>query len=507
MAYRILMGNRFSIIDPPLDRGYAWALARSLCYWPDDPNESPWYGYDPKRSLVYTGLVPLMVKMMRRDGCAVKIEDNRRRKFSPLPISTNVTLRDYQQAAVDRLVSVGRGTISAATGSGKTVIAIETFARCGVPGVIIVPTQVIWSQFIRSAIRLLLKDGETLPDDFEDMTVKEMLEWAAGKTKCLIGAIGQGMWSLGRLIIAISAALNENSKRCRDLFDRVDFTWSDEHHHGAAGTWFNNLMRSDAYYRFGGSGTMLRTDGQDLKLFATTGPIIHSITSSYLIEKGWLAKPIIKMIKVNLPCAWTGGSWIDHYRSNVLYNTDRTLATLQIIGDSIKRRIKTLVLVGWDEHAQNLLARMSSDTLKYIGYVKAAMGRKHVRETIERFGRGEFPVLIATPLLSEGYDLCSLDRLVRASAMKSAIKVTQETGRVLRVENPPRPGVCTEVFDFFDDDQRGPLLHHSRQRLKCWKSEEAFEVSVIDLYQQPDMKALWENGYLDINDWKEQDSE
>jgi superfamily II DNA or RNA helicase len=657
--HSLVLGNRLSYITPPLPADLADATEEAFSTMKDEDENSVWFGYDQKSSTIYTGLVPFLRKFLFSRGVSVNIIDNRERPTDVIPFKTNFTMREYQEEAVNRLVSVGRGMASMATGSGKTPCALEVIARLGVKSLVIVPTQVIWVQFIKTALKMYAQNLDDVPDldgaSFRDLT--RMLREIPLKQS--VGYIGQGEWEPGRITIAISAALNEKSARVRNFFDSVDLTWSDEcfapettvmladgsqrkiadlvnekydgdvvcvdksardyttskvvgwikkkpscgmvevkigraenirctgnhlfltpsgwrradslrrgdmvisapltqeaiqgghkgvsvdrsinanisgvrysvvrgvekieydgyiycldvegHHnfaansaivhnchHAAADSWFDNLMRSNAYYRFGGSGTTYRTDGQDVKLFATTGPVIHTISATWLIENGWLAKPIIKMIRCAAPRIGNPKSWARYYRANVLYNLERTRATLSLIADSIQNNIRTLVLVAWDEHAQSLLARMSYATRRHVDYVKSNHGRTRIKQAIERFANGEVRVLIATPLLSEGYDLCSLDRLIRASAMKSPIRVTQETGRVLRIDGAPKKGVKTEVWDFYDVDHSS-LSYHSKQRYETWASEEAFEISIIDDWSQTSFDdKLLQGAYLDI---------
>lgn len=478
--HKLVMGNRFTEIVPCLP-AYLARKAEETFSVEDEENDDIWYGFDRESSTIYTGLVPFFKRFAKKNKIKIRFVD-RRKKPSGEPFESNWTMRDYQEPAVQRLCEATRGSLSAGTGSGKTIVALETFARVGVRGVIIVPTQIIWGQFLKTAVKMFLSDGEELPEDFDDYSTKKAWQWAKGKTKCDIGVIGQGEWEPGFLTVAISAALDGGS-RSRKFLKSVEFLYADEGHHLAANTWFNAAMRSNAYYRFGGSGTMLRTDGQDMKLFATTGPVVYTITTSELIRKGWLAKPIIKMVQCESDGLGTPTDWANYYRVNVVYGTQRTDIILALLRQSIKRNIKTLCLFGWDEHATNILARIYSEERCYIDYVKSGFGKAQIQEAIERFASGEVRVLMATTLLSEGYDLCSIDRLIRASGMKSFINITQETGRVLRVEDAPQVGVRTEVFDFYDLDG-GPLEEHSEERLKAWQSEEEFDVAVIDSWRQ-----------------------
>lgn len=481
MSHKLVLGNRFSQIIPRLPQHLSRRLRKKFTVELED-EDTTWCGYDAKASAIYTGLAPFFKNFCKKNNVNVEWVD-RREKPKGQPFETNWTMREYQEPAVQKMVEVGRGSVSLATGAGKTPIILEAFARIGVKGVVIAPTQIIWGQFVKTAVKMYLNEDEELPEDFDDMPTKEAWEWAQGKTRVDIGIAGQSTWKPGFLTICIAASLN-GSKRSRELLKSIEFFACDETHHLAADSWFAAVMRSNAYYRFGGSGTVLRTDGQDLKLFAPTGPIIHTITSSELIRLGWLAKPKIKMIRCDLHGMGDPRYWADYYRANVCYDIGRTCVARDLIIQSVHRNIKTLCLVAWDEHARNILARIMLEERQYIDYIRADHGKKSIKEAISRFASGEIRVLLATPLLSEGYDLCSIDRLIRASAMQSFIKVTQETGRVLRIENPPQVGVCTEVYDFYDLDGGGPLQEHSQARLEAWQSEEEFDVEVVEDWRQ-----------------------
>lgn len=499
MSHTLILGNRFSEIRPRLPGFLSRKLEEKFTVELEDGKQT-WCGYDSKASTIYTGLAPFFKNFCKKNNTSLSVID-KRKKPEGKPFKSNWTMREYQEPAVQKLIEVGRGSLSAGTGSGKTSIALDTFARIGLKGIVIVPTQIIWGQFIRTAIQMYLKDDEEMPENFDDMSTKEAWKWAKGRTRVEIGIIGQSDWEPGFLTICISAAL-DGSKRSRDFLKSVEWIWADESHHLAADTWFAVMMRTDAYYRFGGSGTVLRTDGQDLKLFATTGPVIYTITTSELIRLGWLAKPKVKMVRCNLTGIGDPGKWANYYRANVCYSVDRTNNIVDLVTQSVRRNIKTLVIVAWDEHACNILSRIDVRYKQYIDYVRADHGKKQIKEAIGRFAESEVRVLFATTLLSEGYDLCSIDRLIRASAMKSFIKVTQETGRVLRIENAPRVGVTTEVYDFYDLDG-GPLRNHSQERFEAWQSEEEFDVEIVDDWRQRSMDdiPLPEDTWDDKADW------
>jgi superfamily II DNA or RNA helicase len=59
------------------------------------------------------------------------------------PSSSSLTLRKYQEEAVERAILAKRSTIKAPTGTGKTIIAISWLERIGKEALIVVPTQAL----------------------------------------------------------------------------------------------------------------------------------------------------------------------------------------------------------------------------------------------------------------------------------------------------------------------------------------------------------------------------
>lgn len=117
-----------------------------------------------------------------------------------------------------------------------------------------------------------------------------------------------------------------------------------------------------------------------------------------------------------------------------------------------------LILVGSIEHGKALAERIPKAVVCY-----AAMGKKKRREAIEGFTDGSIAVLIATSLADEGLDVPRASTLILASAGRSAAKVEQRTGRVLRLF---KDKTCGMIHDFADKEH--PMLlsqHKARLRL------------------------------------------
>lgn len=117
-----------------------------------------------------------------------------------------------------------------------------------------------------------------------------------------------------------------------------------------------------------------------------------------------------------------------------------------------------LILVGSIAHGKLLSAQIPRSIVCF-----AAMGRKARSAAVEGFKDGTLNVLIATSLADEGLDVPRASTLILACAGRSAGKVEQRTGRVLRVF---KDKTCGVIHDF--TDSKHPLLHSqskSRRRL------------------------------------------
>lgn len=119
-----------------------------------------------------------------------------------------------------------------------------------------------------------------------------------------------------------------------------------------------------------------------------------------------------------------------------------------------------LVLVGTVKHGDLLAREIPGSVVCHSG-----MGIKKRREAIAAFRDGKLRVMIATSLADEGLDVPRASVLILACAGRSAGKVEQRTGRVLRIFEGKERGV---IHDF--TDQQHPMLHgQHKSRLRLYK--------------------------------------
>lgn len=114
-----------------------------------------------------------------------------------------------------------------------------------------------------------------------------------------------------------------------------------------------------------------------------------------------------------------------------------------------------LVLVHSIEHGQ-----MFADAVPEARLVHSKLGARIRRDAIEQFRSGQTPVLVATSLADEGLDVPRASRLVLVSGGRSAAKLEQRAGRVLRPFEGKNGGV---IHDFLD---RGILFAHQQAKAR-----------------------------------------
>ncbi len=117
-----------------------------------------------------------------------------------------------------------------------------------------------------------------------------------------------------------------------------------------------------------------------------------------------------------------------------------------------------LILVGTVEHGKTLAEKIPGAVV-----CRSSMGMKKRRQAIADFRTGVLKVMIATSLADEGLDVPRAGVLILACAGRSAGKVEQRTGRVLRIFEGKEQGI---IHDF--TDRSHPMLyaqHKSRLRL------------------------------------------
>jgi superfamily II DNA or RNA helicase len=376
---------------------------------------------------------------LKKNSFEYEIRDER-----PIPASTRRfetnsgwKLRPYQQEAIDA-AERPRGVYEVSVGGGKTCIAAFIIKKKGVDTLFVTPDTGLREQTCK-----------TFYDIFEDSSL-----------------ISKDIKSDAPIIVSNIQAL---VKKPPALFERFGMLILDEVHHSSASTYLKlNKMVSNAYYRYGLSGTWMRTDGTDMTMHGVLSDVIFTKSASELIEEGWLVRPYITFTSINLK-GWSRLNYRAAY-DRIILDVGFNTHVSRIANTKIKENKQTLVLVRRKEHGE-LLNQMIEDSSYICGDHPVEERERVKRDFLEK----RIPCLIATNIFGEGIDIPSIDVLVNARLQKTEIQTVQGAGRALR-KTPGKERA--EIFDFLISGQRN-LAAHSKERLETYRKEPAFKISVI----------------------------
>jgi len=395
-----------------------------------------------KRGYFPTGLLGLVEGLLEREEVEYQIEDLRippesntvDYNFSP---PDGFTERDYQEEAIGATESNVRGVTVIGTGGGKGYIMARVIANRGVQTLVCAPDVGI---------------REQLHDDFRTWFGRD--------------AVSKKIESASPIVVSNIGTL---ARRDAKYYDRFKMLITDEFHHSAAKSYIKmNALASEAYWRYGYTGTFLRADGREMTMMGVLSNIIYQKSASDLIEDGWLVPPKIKIFRWQLR-GYSKYNYKDAYTALV---TDPGFN--RFIADLAEKQVfegkQVLILVRRKE-AGRMLAGQMGDRAVYLNGDDPVAHRKEVKR---KFKEKTVRCLIATSIFGEGQDVPGIDVFINARLQEGEIETRQGIGRALR----PAPGKeFAEVFDFLIVGHRH-LVRHSVSRINQYKSERAFKLSI-----------------------------
>jgi len=389
------------------------------------------YGNDLKPKLLYQyDHLPIMEAGLKEAG----------EKFS---------LYDYQYKALRKMISKERGRIDFPTASGKTRIGCALayyMSKLHLDTWILTPKRMICDQWVEHL------NGKVDVGIFYG---------SKRKSNRILGTVNVATYDMLASLMkdpGLDAAINYKfGAKCIIV---------DECHHVGSNRLYNNLMISEAPYRFGLSATQdLRSDEADIFTHAALGPIISQITPKELIMKGFIVKPVIHYISI--PASdWMPPrkadplkQWEMIYQNLVLFNDTRNKAVVKWANRMADENRHVIILTKEVMHAERI-QRMGGDEFEWTH------GEDNERyDIIKRFKQGKIKILCCTEkLIGEGLDLPIMSGVIWCGAGRSAIQIIQIVGRAMRTHEDSNKFDC-KVIDFVDAhpklrDQSLERAHH-----------------------------------------------
>jgi superfamily II DNA or RNA helicase len=368
------------------------------------------------------GYMRQLILLCRRQKILYEIDD-RRRSFPPRNYTFKGKLRPFQQKAVDEMLAKDFGTLSSATGSGKTIMALYMVARRRQPALIVVHTKDLASQWT------------------------ERIETFLGIPARKVGLIGSGQKALGE---KITVALVQSLYKCvEEVADHIGFLVVDECHRCPSRIFTEAVTGFDARYMLGLSATPWRRDKLSKLIFWHLGDVHHEVDKAHLVETGNVLTAQVIVRETDFKPYYDPVNEYSKMLSELTADTDRNvLIASDVARETAASRGICLVLSDRKAHCENLQSllkyRFKIDSELLTGDLRLGDRQK----VIERLNQQKAKVVIATgQLIGEGFDCKNLSTLFLATPIAFSGRVLQYLGRVLR----PAPGKkMARVFDYID---------------------------------------------------------
>ena len=422
-----------------------------------------------------SGLVVPVVKILQDCNVEFKIIDKRLRtenNFPELQYTKPETheFRDYQEFTINRAIQKTRGILNVGTGGGKTSIVAELIGRLKVkPFMFYVTTR-----------DLLYQAKDTL----------------SGCLNVPIGQIGDSVVDIRDINVctkdAVLYCLNKHNKN----FDKNDYKfdvsdiWSeddifgetdaekivnlvkesrglymDECHHASSKTCRDIVLASEnCFWRYGGTATYEREDGEEMFIQGLFGRKIVQISLSYLIRHKWLVDAGVIFCPVDSKGVYS--SYPKIYSQNVVHNTDVAKSIADNCRYFASLGKSSLVLVSQIEHG-NKIKKLLPEAEFLTGRDPSKKRKRIIKELVD----GTKQILIATTLADEGLDIKRLQFVHIAGAGASITRIPQRIGRVVRKHACKSCGVA--IYYHYCAKH---LYDHGQKTKKLVSEENALEI-------------------------------
>jgi superfamily II DNA or RNA helicase len=368
------------------------------------------------------GFMRQLILLCRKHDIPYQIDDQRR-SFEPLEFRFKGSLRPFQQVAVDQMLARDFGTLSSATGSGKTIMALFMIAKRRQPTLIVVHTKDLAAQWTTRIIDFL------------------------GIDAAKIGLVGSGKKAMGE---KITIALVQSLYKCvEEVAEKIGFLVVDECHRCPSRTFTEAVTGFDSRYMLGLSATPWRRDQLSKLIFWHLGDVHHEVDKKHLIQTGDVLPAEIIVRETDFKPYYDPVNEYSKMLAELTADKDRNIL---IAGDIARETTKNvgicLVLSDRKAHCENLRALLKFRFKIEADLLTGDLSMDQRQLVIERLNQKKVKVVIATgQLVGEGFDCRDLSTLFLSTPIRFSGRVLQYLGRVLR----PAPGKeKARVFDYVD---------------------------------------------------------
>lgn len=409
--------------------------------------------FNKKTGLFPVGLFRMVKKAAKEEGFLVEARSQRR---PPCQLDQSVDtswLRGYQKTALNHAVMYENGLLWMATGSGKTEVLAALVASLKTRWLFVVHRKGLMHD---AAARIEKRTGIVcgkIGDGHKDLDHRVTVSTFQTLN---IGLVGKKNKKTRKLIV-------KPDPKIKEFLAQQGGMVCDEAHTTAAETFYNVAMAAkNAYWRIGLSGTPLaRGDKKSIYTVACLGPVIWRLRADTLIDAGYLAKPLIKMIEVEQYS--DKPTWQGVYGDLIVRSKERNRIICKMACAAEK---PSLLFVKQVQHGRDITKMLQRCGLN-AAFVWGEKGTMQRQEAVKALERADLDVLVCSVIFQEGVDIPSLRSVIMAAGGKSIIATLQKIGRGMRRSDGKEE---FEVWDVLDKGNEW-IKKQAQKRKKTYESE------------------------------------
>jgi superfamily II DNA or RNA helicase len=402
----------------------------------DNEKHGRWNGNTPRLIKCYQetpgdglalprGFIWAVFKMAVQHSIRPIYHRDQRRTLPQVDFIFNGELRPFQKLAVSDMQLEDNGTLCAATGAGKTVMALALIAKRRQPTLIVVHTKELLNQWIS-------RIGSFL-----------------GIPRDEIGVIGGGKKRIGeKVTVALVQSLYKSAAEVCKHFGHIVV---DECHRVPSRTFTEAITAFDAKYMTGLSATPYRRDRLTRLIFLYVGRIMHEVDKGELIYNGDILQPEIITRETEFTTCLDASLEYSSVLKELTVDEDRNrLIVADVAQEARNGNCACIVLSDRKKHCNAL-----QEAIRITHGIEAEVltgdtPEKQREEIVKKLNVGHLRVVIATgQLIGEGFDCKNLTTMFLATPVKFSGRILQYAGRILR----PAPGKNKpRMYDYVDTD-------------------------------------------------------
>ena len=370
------------------------------------------------------GFIDQLISLCK-DNVEFSITD-KTRSFPEINFNFIGKLRDFQNPAADDMLDFDLGTLSAPTGSGKTIIALYLIAQSKQPALIIVHTTELLNQWIQR--------------------IETFLEIP----KRNIGIIGAGQKRIGK---EITMALVQSLYKCADkVSPHIGHLIVDECHRIPSRTFTQAVTTFDCQYMLGLSATAYRRDKLSKLIFWYLGDMRHEINKIALIESGDILQAEMIIRRTNFKPVHDPVGEYTKMLSELTENEERNYLICTDIAKEANNNNVCLVLSDRKTHCATIQQILYNEFKISSELLTGDIPNGERQTIVNKLNQGQVKVLIATgQLIGEGFDCKNLSVLFLTTPIRFSGRFIQYLGRILR---PAKGKQKALLYDYVDIEVR-----------------------------------------------------